>query len=151
MIEVGSPAPDFTLKDHNGKELHLSDIKGKKVLLSFHPLAWTGVCRDQMLSLENNYDRFIDLNTIPLGISVDSVPSKKAWAEDMGIKNTRLLSDFCPHGAVAKLFGVFREAGCIAERSNIIVDKNQKVIFAKAYPISQLPDIEEILNFLEAD
>ena len=150
MIEVGNLAPDFMLKDHNGKEFQLSEIKDKKVLLSFHPLAWTRVCRDQMLSLENNYDKFTSLNTIPLGISVDSVPTKKAWTEDMGTKNTSLLSDFCPHGAVAKLFGVFIEDRCIAGRSNIIVDENHKIIFAKSYPISQLPDIEEIFNFLKA-
>ena len=58
MIEIGSEAPDFTLKDQNGKELRLSDLKGKRVLLSFHPLAWTGICRDQMLSLEQNHGRF---------------------------------------------------------------------------------------------
>ena len=150
MIEVGNLAPDFMLKDHNGKEFQLSEIKGKKVLLSFHPLAWTGVCRDQMLSLENNYDRFSGLNTIPLGISVDSVPSKKAWAVDMDTKNTSLLSDFCPQGAVAKLFGAFIEERCIAGRCNIIVDENQKVVFAKSYPISELPDIEEIFNFLKS-
>ena len=149
MIEVGSPAPDFTLKDQDGKELHLSDIKSERVLLSFHPLAWTGVCRDQMLSLEKNHGRFDKLNTVAFGISVDSVPSKKAWAEDMGVTNTRILSDFWPHGGVAKLFGVFRDADGIAERCNIIVDKKQQVVFAKTYPISQLPDIEEIIKFLE--
>ncbi len=149
MIEVGSKASDFTLKDQDGKELRLSDLKGKRVLLSFHPLAWTGVCRAQMLSLEQNHGRFDKLNTVALGISVDSVPSKKAWAEDMGVKNTRILSDFWPHGGVAKLYGVFRDADGFAERANIIVDENQKVVFAKIYPISQLPDIEELIKFLE--
>ena len=149
MIETGSQAPDFTLRDQNGKEMHLSDLKGKKVLLSFHPLAWTGICRDQMLSLEKNYERFTNLNTVAFGISVDSVPSKKAWAEDIGVKNTRILSDFWPHGEVARLYGVFREADGIAERANIIIDENRQVIFAKLYPISQLPDIEEVIGFLE--
>jgi len=91
MIEVGSSSPDFTLKDQDGKELHLFDLQNKRVLLSFHPLACTGICRAQMLSLEQNHDRLEKLNTVAFGISVDSVPSKKAWAEDMGIKNTRLL------------------------------------------------------------
>ena len=149
MIEVGSQAPAFTLKDQNGKELRLSKLRGKRVLLSFHPLAWTGICRDQMLSLEQNHERFERLNTVAFGISVDSVPSKKAWAEDMGVKNTRILSDFWPHGGVAKSYGVFRDADGIAERANIIIDENQQVVFAKNYPISQLPDIEEIMRFLE--
>ena len=151
MIEIGSEAPDFTLKDQNGKELRLSDLKGKRVLLSFHPLAWTGICRDQMLSLEQNHDRFEKLGTVALGISVDSVPTKKAWAEDMGVKNTRILSDFWPHGGVAKSYGVFRDDDGFSGRANIIIDENQRVVFAKIYPISQLPDIEELVKFLEGE
>ena len=150
MIKVDSKAPDFTLKDQDNNELRLSDIEGKKVMLSFHPLAWTGICRDQMLSLEQNYDRFSKLNTVALGISVDSVPSKKAWAEDMGVRNTRLLSDFWPDGGVAKSYGVFRDTDGIAEIANIVIDENRQVVFAETYPISQLPDIEQIIKFLES-
>ena len=93
-ILKGEIAPDFTLKDQNGDEFKLSAAKGKRVLLSFHPLAWTGICAKQMQSLEANTDTFASLNTIPLGISIDSVPTKKAWAESLSIRNTRLLSDF---------------------------------------------------------
>ena len=80
LIEKGVSAPDFTLEDTQEQEVRLSDLKGKKVLLSWHPLAWTGVCLDQMRSLEVNREKFAALNTVPLGLSVDSVPSKKAWA-----------------------------------------------------------------------
>jgi len=148
MIVVGSKAPDFILKDQDGKQVQLSELRGKKVLLSFHPLAWTKVCAEQMKSLEANYQRFEKLNTIALGLSVDAVPSKKAWARELAIENTRLLSDFWPHGEVAKLYGIFREKDGFSERANIIVDENLKVIFAKTYPISQVPDIEEIIKFL---
>ena len=148
MIAVGSKAPDFILKDQDGKQVQLSELRGKKVLLSFHPLAWTKVCAEQMKSLEANYQRFEKLNTIALGLSVDAVPSKKAWARELAIENTRLLSDFWPHGEVAKLYGIFREKDGFSERANIIVDENLKVIFAKTYPISQVPDIEEIIKFL---
>jgi len=51
-VQAGDKAPEFVLNDHDGKEIHLSDFKGKKVLLSFHPLAWTKVCAEQMKSLE---------------------------------------------------------------------------------------------------
>jgi peroxiredoxin len=148
MIAVGSKAPDFILKDQDGKQVQLSELKGKKVLLSFHPLAWTRVCAEQMKSLEANFERFEKLNTIALGLSVDAVPSKKAWAKELAIEKTRLLSDFWPHGEVAKLYDIFREKDGFSERANIIVDENLKVIFAKTYPISQLPDIEEIIKFL---
>ena len=79
MIDIGSIAPDFTLKDQNGKTVKLSGFKGKKVLLSFRPLAWTAVCHDQMRALEENHLVFDELNTVALGIDVDSVPSNKAW------------------------------------------------------------------------
>ena len=148
MIAVGNKAPDFILKDQDGKQVQLSELKGRKVLLSFHPLAWTKVCAEQMKSLEANYERFEKLNTIALGLSVDAVPSKKAWARELAIEKTRLLSDFWPHGEVAKLYGIFREKDGFSERANVIVDENLKVIFAKTYPISQLPDIEEIIKFL---
>jgi peroxiredoxin len=148
MIAVGSKAPDFILNDQNGKQVQLSELKGKKVLLSFHPLAWTRVCAEQMKSLEANYEKFEKLNSIALGLSVDAVPSKKAWAKELAIEKTRLLSDFWPHGEVAKLYGIFREKDGFSERANIIVDENLKVIFAKTYPISQVPDIEEVIKFL---
>ena len=48
LIAVGDSAPDFILKDNHDKEIRLSDYRGKKVLLSWHPLAWTSVCTDQM-------------------------------------------------------------------------------------------------------
>jgi len=149
MIAIGTKAPDFTLRDQNNKPVRLSDFKGKKVLLSFRPLAWTQVCHDQMRSLEENHERLDRLNTVALGIGVDSVPSNKAWGASMEIQNTRLLADFWPHGAVAQSFGVFREKDGFAERANFIVDENQNVTFAKIYPTSQLPDIEEIIAFLQ--
>ena len=148
MIEVGNKAPSFELKDQNGNTLQLSDLEGKLVLLSFHPLAWTRICAKQMQSLEENLDRFASLNTVPLGISVDSVPSKKAWAESLGIKKLQLLADFWPHGGVAKLCDAFHNEEGFSERANILVNERGQVIFAKVYPIKELPDVEEILSLL---
>lgn len=150
MVKKGDKAKDFSLSDQDGKEVSLPDFKGKRVLLSFHPLAWTSVCADQMKALEENRSRLEKLNTVALGISVDTVPSKKAWAKELGIKNTRLLSDFWPHGEVATLYGLFREKDGFSERANIVIDENRKVIFMKVYPIAQLPDMEEIIKALES-
>jgi peroxiredoxin len=147
--KVGDQARDFALKDQNEKEFNLAEHKGKKVLLSFHPLAWTSVCARQMQSLEASKRTFDSLSTVAVGISVDSIPSKKAWADSLGIKETSLLSDFWPHGEVAKLFGIFRDKNGISERANIIVDENGKIVFIKVYPISELPDISEIIEFLK--
>ncbi len=148
-IQKGETAPDFTLRDHNGEEFKLSDLRGNKVLLSFHPLAWTDICARQMQSLEANADTFASLNTVAVGVSVDSIPSKKAWAESLEIKKTRLLSDFWPHGEVIGLYGLFREKDGFSERANIILDENGKVIFSKVYPVSELPDIREVIEALK--
>jgi peroxiredoxin len=147
--EIGEKAPDFTLFDQNEKEFKISDFKGKRVLLSFHPLAWTGVCSKQMKSLEDNYEEFKKLNTMAVGINIDTIPSKKAWAESLSIKKTRLLSDFWPHGKVAQLFGIFREKNGFSERANIIINENQELDFVKIYEIPELPEIKEILTYLE--
>ena len=149
MISVGSKAPDFTLKDQNKKTARLSKFAGKKVILSFRPLAWTPVCHDQMLSLEENFDHFAEHNTVAFGLGVDSAPSNKAWANSMGITRTRLLADFWPHGEVARMYDLFREADGFSERANVIIDESGKVVFARLYPTNQLPDIDEIVRFIE--
>ena len=149
LFETGEKAPDFILNDQRKLEFKLSDFKEKKILLSFHPLAWTSVCTDQMRSLEKNYDAFQELNTIVVGISVDSVPSKNAWAKSINIENTRLLSDFWPHGKVAKLNGLFREKEGFSERANIIINEDQIIEFVHIYEIPELPDINEILEILK--
>jgi peroxiredoxin len=114
--EVGTVAPDFTLKDQNQKAVTRSDFKGKKVVLSFHPLAWTNVCKLQMQDLEKYNERFDRLDAVAVGLSVDSVPCKKAWAEAIGVEKTSLLADFWPHGGVASAYGIFREADGVPER-----------------------------------
>lgn len=149
MISIGNTAPDFTLKDQNDKNVKLSKFIGKKIILSFRPLAWTPVCHDQMLSLEENFEHFEKHNAITFGLGVDSAPSNKAWAKSMGIVKTRLLADFWPHGKVANMYGVFREIDGFSERANILIDGSQKVVFAKVYPINQLPDISELIHFIE--
>ena len=86
--KTGENSVDFSLHDQNGKTFKLSEHLGKRVLLSFHPLAWTSVCTGQMRSLEENKASFSSLNSVAVGISVDSVPCKKAWAENIGIVDT---------------------------------------------------------------
>ena len=149
-IALDSVAPDFTLKDQHGNPVQLSAFRGQRVLLSFRPLAWTPVCTDQMKRLDNNYKRFEELDTVVLGIGVDSSPSNKAWAESMNIRQLRILADFWPHGAVSKLYGLLREDDGFSERANVIIDGKGKVIFVKVYPTSERPDIEEVIAFLKS-
>ncbi|TET46243.1 redoxin domain-containing protein [candidate division TA06 bacterium] len=148
-VNIGKEVYDFTLKDQNGKEFKLTDFAGKTVLISFHPLAWTEVCAMQMKALEENKETFDSLNTVAVGVSVDTVPSKRAWAENLQIENTRLLSDFWPHGGIAELYGIFREEEGFSERANVVVDENEKVVFFKLYDMDKAPDLDEIIDFLK--
>ncbi len=103
-----------------------------------------------MQSLDRNkkvWDRF---NTTAVGVSVDSVPSKAAWAEALKIKNIRLLSDFWPHGHVAKSFGLFREKNGFSQRANVLLDEASRVSFIRVYPLAELPDVDEIIAFLKS-
>jgi len=148
MIQPGDPAPNFSLKDQNDRTFDLLEQSGKRILLSFHPLAWTAFCAGQMKSLEENREALEALNTVAVGISVDSVPCKKAWAESLKITNTRLLCDFWPHGKVAQLYGLFRDANGFSERANVIIDEKQGAVFVKVYPIHSVPDIQEVIGVL---
>lgn len=149
IVDVGDPAPDFTLKDQNEQEVTLSALRGRKVVLSFHPLAWTRVCAIQMQDLEKHRAEMERLGAVALGLSVDAVPTKKAWAESLGIQETRLLADFWPHGGVAQAYGIFREKNGFSERAVFIVDAEGVVRFKKIYPMREVPDIQEILKALE--
>ena len=149
MVQVGETARNFSLKDQNDKTFDLYEQAQKRVLLSFHPLAWTEFCAAQMKSLEENRDVLLAGNCVPVGISVDSRPCKTEWAKSLSIKHTPLLCDFWPHGAIAQKYGLFRDENGFSERANVIVDEKQKVIFVKIYPVHSVPDIQEIIAFVE--
>lgn len=145
-LKVGDTAPDFCLFDQTGTGIRLSELKCKNILLSFHPLAFTGVCEIQMRTLELRKKMFDELNTVALGLSVDSQYAKKAWAEQLGIKETKLLADFWPHGEVAKLYEQFIEKAGVSGRASILIDDKNKIRWIRRYEIPEVPDIEEVFR-----
>lgn len=148
-LQVGDSAPDFELASHRGEQIRLSHFRGQKcVILAFHPLAWTPVCTNQMISYEDDYAWFAEHDTHVLGVGVDAVPSKSAWAKSLGGVSFDLLSDFHPQGAVAAAYGVARDDG-ISERAVFVVDKEGAVAFAKVYDIPTLPDTAEVKAVIE--
>jgi peroxiredoxin len=148
-LKVGDVAPDFTLKDNHGKEAHLGDFRGMKVVLGFHPLAWTRVCAEQMQDLEASGDRLDKAGAIAFGLSVDSTFCKKAWAESLHISKTRLLSDFWPHGRVAEEYGIFNDQAGTSKRATVVLDAEGKVRWMKVYPNPERPNIDEIVEAVE--
>lgn len=101
-----------------------------------------------MQAFEANIAKFAFLDAQVLSISVDSAPSKKAWAESLQVKSFPMLADFWPHGAVAESYGVLREEG-FAERALFIIDKEGIIRHKRIYPLGELPDPEEILEVLK--
>lgn len=150
-LKVGDKAPDFTLKNQNDQEVRLSSLtgSGKRVLLSFHPLAWTSVCELQMRALELKAPSFEELGTVALGLSVDSGPSKKAWAASMGVEKTDLLADFNPFGKVTRDYDLWVEKLGASGRANIVVGADGTIEWIKVYPIPRIPDIEAVIEFLQ--
>lgn len=144
-LKIGDVAPDFSLKDQDGIEVKLSAFRGKRVLLSWHPLAWTGVCKIQMEMLELKKAALDTVNALAFGVSIDHQYTKKAWADAIGVKETRLLADFWPTGEVARKYGLFIDKLGFSGRANIIVDENGKIAWMKVYELAQVPDIEDVM------
>ena len=147
---VGAPAPEFTLKDQDQKEVKLSDFRGKKpVVLVFYPLDWSPTCTKEHACMVNDKKQFEDLDAQVLGLSVDSTWSHKAYADKMGI-HYPLLADFHPRGAVAAKYGVYLEDKGITGRSIFIIDRDGKLAWRKDYEIPVVPDIGEVSKVLAA-
>ena len=146
-IAVGQPAPDFTLKDQNQKDVKLSEYRGKNVVIVFYPLDWSPVCTNEHTCFVNDLNQFDKLNAQVLGLSVDSVWSHKAFAEKLGIRYP-LLADFQPRGAVAEKFGVYLADKGITGRAIAIVDKAGKIAWLKNYEILTVPDMDEVSQAL---
>ena len=148
-VKVGQKAPDFKLKAVSGKVISLKDYYGKKnVVISFVPAAWTPVCSDQWPGYNIVQDIFESHDSIMLGITVDNIPTLFSWTNQMGKLWFEVLSDFWPHGAVAKKFGVLRSDG-VAERALFIIDKKGIIRYIDVHDINQRPPLETLVRELE--
>ncbi|SER62105.1 peroxiredoxin [Actinokineospora terrae] len=130
-VEVGSKAPDFTLNDYNKQPVTLSEqYTARNVLLVFYPFAFSGTCQGELCQVRDELASYTDNNVQVIGVSVDTPFSLKAWADQQGYQFP-LLSDFWPHGDVAKLYGVFNEAAGLANRGTFLIDTTGTVRFAE--------------------
>jgi peroxiredoxin/glutaredoxin len=146
-LQLGQPAPDFTLPSHLDKNVTLSDLRGKNVVLAFFPRAWTPVCSGQIPSYEAEKHKFAPLDTQTLGISIDHIPSLKAWADSLGGISYPLLSDFWPHGKIAEQYGVLRNEG-YSERALFVIDKEGNICYIDVHNIDEQPSNEELRQVL---
>jgi peroxiredoxin len=132
LIEPGTPAPDFTLKDQDGERVSLADLRGGKVMLVFYPADFSPGCTDQ-LSLYQEILPQIGGRVALLGISVDSIWSHRAFREQLGIE-IPLLADFHPKGEVAASYGAYLEDYGTANRSLVLIDEEGVVEWVHESP-----------------
>jgi peroxiredoxin len=148
-VKVGNPAPNFTLPSVSGEKVSLSQFRGKKnVVLSFVPAAWTPVCSDQWPGYNIAKDIFNQYDAILLGITVDNIPTLFAWTNQMGKLWFPVLSDFWPHGAVAKRYGVLRSNG-VSERALFVINKKGTIRYIDVHDINKRPPLEDLMSALE--
>jgi peroxiredoxin len=149
-VEVGDSAPDFELTDQHGAPVKLSNFRGKKVILVFYPLAFSGVCQGELCAIRDELAPFGDNGSAHvLTVSVDSMFSHRAWAEQQGYEFP-LLADFWPHGQVSREYGVFDEAKGVATRGTFIIDPEGIVRWKVVNAIPDARDMDEYHKALAA-
>lgn len=146
-VEIGSKAPDFELKDQHGSVVKLSDFQGdKNVVLLFYPFSFTGVCTGELCALRDELPTFVNDDVQLLAVSCDSMFTQKVFAEKEGLEYP-VLSDFWPHGDVAKAYGVFNEEKGCAVRGTFVIDKQGVVRWTV---VNGLPDARDLNDYVKA-
>ncbi len=130
MLQVGDPAPDFTLKDQHGRSVTLSSLRGRNVLLVFFPLAFTGVCEGELGEIRDRLPEYQNEDTAVLTVSVGPPPTHKVWAGQHDF-SFPVLADFWPHGAVTQSYGVFNADAGYPNRGTFALDRDGVIRFAE--------------------
>jgi peroxiredoxin (alkyl hydroperoxide reductase subunit C) len=149
-VKIGDPAPHFSLPSLTAGTVSLAQYRGSyNVVISFVPAAWTPVCSDQWPGYNILKEIFAGFDATLLGITVDNLPTLFAWTRQMGDLWFPVLSDFWPHGEVARRFGVLRGDGT-AERAVFIVDKAGIIRYISVSDINQRPNLKDMVDALKA-
>ena len=149
-VEVGSPAPDFELRNQHGEPVRLSSFRGRKnVVVVFYPKAFTSTCTGELCAIRDEKQYFETDDVAVLGISCDTEAVQRVFAETEGL-NFDLLSDFWPHGEVAKMYGVFIEDRGFPLRGTFVVDKAGILRWSVVNPPSQARSTLDYRDALDA-
>jgi mycoredoxin-dependent peroxiredoxin len=133
-VATSEKAPHFDLEVTDGERVALSDFLGRSnLLLVFHPFAFTEVCEEEARDLQENLDSFRNAQTEIVLVSCDSAPARQAWKEQLGAEYI-FASDFWPHGAAAKAYGVFNDENGAPHRGTFLIDKDGRVIWSYLSP-----------------
>lgn len=144
-LEVGDTAPDFTLKDHENRRFTLSDLRGRKVVLMFYPLAFSPVCTSELANVTEAAEQLRAAGAEVVGVSVDSHWTLRAWREQHGYQ-ARLLADFNPRGEVARRYGVYLDDRGYAARTTFVVDEEGRIATVVETPLHEAPEAGTFVN-----
>ena len=150
MIEPGTPAPDFKLRDQEGNKVTLESLRGQTTVLVFYPLDFSPVCTDQLNVYQEVLGELEAAGVKLYGVSVDSAYSHKAFQEKLGI-TIPLLADFHPKGEVARSFGVYVDERGVSERALVMIGPDLTVRWSHVSPSPlEIPGVNRIFDALEA-
>lgn len=151
-LQIGDQAPDFKLFSSDLKETSLADFKGKKLVLQFFPMAFTGTCTTQLCTMRDSFGFYQGMNAEVLGISVDS-PFTLAKFKEEQFYQFPLLSDFnketsTAYQAIYEEF-VYNLKG-VSKRAAFVIDEEGKIIYAEVLESAgDLPDFDAIKKVVE--
>lgn len=152
-LTIGQKAPDFKLFSSELKEVSLADYAGKKLVLHFFPMAFTGVCTNQLCTMRDSFGFYSDLGAEVLAVSVDS-PFTLAKFKEENNYQFPLLSDF--NKEVSQAYGayydefVFQLKG-VAKRAAFVIDEEQNIIYAEVLESAgDLPDFDAIKEIVQS-
>jgi peroxiredoxin len=149
-LAIGSMAPDFELVNQHGQKISLSSFQGKKnVVVIFYPFAFSGICTGELCALRDDLAAFQNEKVELISISCDPMYANKVFAEQEGYK-FQVLSDFWPHGEIAKAYGVFDENRGCATRGSFIIGTDGKIKWMVVNGLGEARNIAEYKAALSA-
>ncbi|MEY4313646.1 MAG: hypothetical protein RIS93_226 [Actinomycetota bacterium] len=149
-LAIGSMAPDFELVNQHGQKISLSSFQGKKnVVVIFYPFAFSGICTGELCALRDDLAAFQNEKVELISISCDPMYANKVFAEQEGYK-FQVLSDFWPHGDIAKAYGVFDENRGCATRGSFIIGTDGKIKWMVVNGLGEARNITEYKAALSA-
>ena len=125
-LQIGDAAPAFELPNQDREMVSVDALKGRKSLIVFIPFPFTGICEGELCMIRDNMADLGHMDANVVAITVHAVPTNKAWA-DANHFGFSVLSDYWPHGEVAKAYGAFNEAVGAANRFTFVLDEDATV------------------------
>jgi peroxiredoxin len=149
VIRAGTPAPDFTLRDQDGKKVSLADFRGRTLVLVFYPLDFSPTCTDQLNVYQEVLGELESRGATLMGVSVDSAFAHKAFQEHLGL-TIPLLADFHPKGEVARRYGVYIEERGHSQRALVMIGPDGVVVWSYMSPTPlEIPGVNLIFDALD--